>query len=113
MYKLGAYTGSDQNKPRKKQAPDGTPTAASLVDSGMLFRKSFDDVVLLREVHRVDKGDASMSEAERAAYAAEAERFLEVITKMADCEWDLDDYKFQQARNKSFLRRIGEESNLC
>ena len=110
MYKRGAYTGSDQNKPRKRQAPPGTPTTASLVEGGMLFRKSFDDVVLLREVHRVDKGDddASMTDSERAAYAAEAERFLEVITKMADCEWDLEDYKFLQARNKSFLRRTPE-----
>ena len=108
MYKPGAYTGSDQNKPKKRQAPEGTPSAASLVDSGVLFRKSFDDVVLLREVHRVDKGDDSMSEAERTAYSAEADRFLEIITKMADCEWDFDDYKFLQARNKSFLRRTPE-----
>ena len=108
MYKPGAYTGSDLNKPRKKQAPKGTPTAASLVDSGMLFRKSFDDVVLLREVHRVDIGDPSIIKKNMAAYAAEAERFLEVITKMADCEWDLEDYKFLQARNKSFLRRTPE-----
>ncbi len=54
MYKEGAYTGRGLNKPRKGQAPPGTPTMSALTESGLLFRRSFDDVAILREVHRVD-----------------------------------------------------------
>ena len=53
MYKEGAYTGQGQNKPR---GSDRTPSDAwsthKLVNMGMAVRNSFDDVVLLRQVHR-------------------------------------------------------------
>jgi len=108
MYKEGAYTGRGLNKPRNGPAPSGTPAMSALTESGLLFRKSFDDVAILRDVHRVDYGAADMSESERATYREEAERFLEVTARMADCTWSLKDYEFLQARNKSFLRRTPE-----
>ena len=108
MYKEGAYTGRGLNKPRKGQAPSGTPAMSALTESGLLFRKSFDDVVVLRDVHRVDFDTSGMSESEGAKYREEAERFLEVTARMADCTWSLKDYEFLQARNKSFLRRTPE-----
>ena len=108
MYKEGSYTGRGLNKPRNGPAPSGTPAMSALTESGLLFRKSFDDVVILRDVHRVDYGAADLSESERATYREEAERFLEVTARMADCTWSLKDYEFLQARNKSFLRRTPE-----
>ena len=52
-YKEGAYNGKGQNKPK---GSDRTPTDAwsthRLVNMGMAVRNSFEDVVLLRQVHR-------------------------------------------------------------
>ena len=51
------------------------PTAHALSDNAELFVKEFEDVVLLRQVWRLDDGNDEMSAAERSAYRAEADKF--------------------------------------
>ena len=74
----------------------------------MLFRKSFEDVVLLRQVHRVEYDLSGASEAAKVKYREDADKFLDVLSKMADCTWTPEDHAFLQTRNKSVLRRTPE-----
>jgi hypothetical protein len=109
LHKPGAYKGAGLNKPRKGQAPPGTPTVAALVDSARLFLASFDDAVILHRVHRIDKeGLPGMTPEEVAQYAFEAEEFLEVTQKMADCTWLPKHYNALAKRNRSTLRLTPE-----
>ena len=108
MYKEGSYKGRAHNKPKKGSAPPGTQDIGSMTDRAMLFRDSFDDVVLLRQVHRVTYEADGMSEPEQDKYREEAEKFLDVTGRMADCTWTLQDHAFLQARNRSVLRRTHE-----
>ena len=55
MYKRGRYEGKGLNKPRNKEAPADAPSMEFLTSQGELFREEFDDCVVLRNVHRVDK----------------------------------------------------------
>ena len=54
LYKEGDSTGKEQNKPRDSdQTPSKAWTTHKFVRMGMAVRNSFDDVVLLRQVHRL------------------------------------------------------------
>ena len=75
MFKEGPYRGDAQNRPRPSmrgvpEAPPGTPSMEELTTRGEAVRESFDDVVILREIFRADRGSAKMSEADRQAYVA-------------------------------------------
>ena len=56
-------------------------------------REEFQDVCILRTVHRVDRGESgAVPTSATVKYAAEADRFLDVTAKMADCTWSLEDH---------------------
>ena len=109
MYKEGAYTGKGLNKPRNADARPGTPTIESLTTLGTCFRDEFTkaaegDVVFLQRVHRVERESVSgMSASEADAYAAEAERFVDIVGRLADCTWTREDHAWLQRRNRSAL----------
>ena len=105
--KKGPYTGRAENRPKRENAE--APTMQSLVGRANVFRDSFDDVVILREVHRVERKMAGLSAEEAERYRDEADRFLEVLGRLADLRWDPQkDWPFLQSRNRSILRRTPE-----
>ena len=53
-YRYGAYKGKGVNKPRDGAAEGGAPSHEVFVHDGCNFRDEFEDVVLLREVHRIE-----------------------------------------------------------
>ena len=84
----------------------------ALTNSAELFLKEFEDVVLLRTVHRVDYGDArDGSGVDWSQYAADADKFLDVTLKMASCTWTLQEHAWLAKRNRStlFATHVGRE----
>ena len=86
MYKKGPYTGSKENKLKRENVE--VPKMQDLVARANIFRDSFNDVVILREVHRVEREIEGLSAEEAARYRDEADRFLDVLERLADLRWD-------------------------
>ena len=82
---------------------DGGPAPSALVGLGLSVRNECDDVVILHEVHRLDDGDDSMGAAEREAYRADADKFVRVCRRLADCEMTREDHAWMSRRNRSVL----------
>ena len=59
--------------------------------------------MLLQRLQRLDMGHDEMAPEERAEYVAEAERWREVIRRMADLEWTPEDHEWLSKRNRSVL----------
>ena len=91
LAKVGPYTGKATNQPKDGFDPTA-PTAQDLSNDAELFMNEFEDVVLLRQVWRLDDGNDQMSAEERSAYRAEADKFLEVLRRMADLVWKHADH---------------------
>ena len=107
LYRQGPYTGNAVN------AGDGAPTAASLVERGVLLRDEFidmddGDVVILRQVHRIETHTDGLDPEAAAKYKADADRFLQVLDRMANCTWDQEDHAWLSKRNKSELAKTEE-----
>ena len=79
VYKPGAYKGKGLNKPPDNYRGPEPKTLAEFVHDARLFLDEFEDVVFLRNTHRVDDvGDESWSAERRERYRSDAERFLMV-----------------------------------
>ena len=92
---------------------DGAPSNSDFGDNGELFFKEFEDVVILRTVHRTyDGGDdrvKALSEEDRERFLAESARFQEVMERMSDLTWSAEDHAWLvNWRNKSVLARTRE-----
>ena len=112
LYIVGPYTGTGMNKPKNKPAPPGTPSLADLYARGELLREEFQDVVILQNVHRIEKEASGMDAVEAAQYEADADRFLRLTAGLADCVWTPEDYAW--LRNWSvFLLTRPESKLLC
>ena len=86
MYKEGAYKGKAKNKPRgAADTPAKAWSTQKLVRMGMSARNTFDDVVLLRQVHRYADSSSDVPEHMKELYRKDAEEFLKVTRGMADC----------------------------
>ena len=105
MFRYGPYRGKGLNKPRHGDMPSDSPTTATLTMQGEAFREEFQDVVILRNVHRIDREAKNMSPEAAAQYEQDAVRFLEVTNGMANCTWTLQDHAWLSRRNRSFLER--------
>jgi len=92
----GAYKG------KAKKAENG-PEPASLVGRGLGVRNECKDVVILRGMHRRDDGEHIEDVAERQAYCAEADEFVRVCRRMADCDWTRPEHAWLSRRNRSVL----------
>jgi len=117
LYKEGAYEGKSLNKPRgASERPGDAPSPDQLVQEGELFAKEFQDVVLLRKVHRAIKaGDArlkGMTKEEQEVYLEESREFQEVLRHMADLSWSRGEHAWLSKRNKSALMRTEEGRRL-
>ena len=102
LCKVGPYTGRGRNQPKDGVDPTA-PSCEDLSNDAELFMKEFEDVTLLRRVWRLDDGTDDMSPEEREAYRAEADKFLEVLGRMADLEWTPADHAWLQQRRRSVL----------
>ena len=103
MYKVGPYRGRGVNKPRRGAAPPDTPSVEGLSERGELFREEFQDVVILRQVHRIERQADFLGSEEQKVYADEADKFLEVTDRMADCTWTQQEHAWLARRNRSRL----------
>ena len=74
----------------------------------MAVRQTFQDLALLRQVHRYTDYKEGMSEEQREAYRQDAVRFLSVTRGMADCTWSRDDHRWLSRRNRSVVQQTRE-----
>ena len=90
MWREGEYRGKGQNKPKGSEGvPPGAKSTKDFVRLGMMARNTFQDVVILRQVHRVrDLGD-DVPEERRDIYQKDMAAFLRVTQGMADCTWPM------------------------
>ena len=109
QYREGAYAKKGQNKPR---GSDRTPTDAwsthKLVAMGMAVRNSFEDVVLLREVHRYVDARDDIAPERREEFRQDAVKFLDVTRGMADCAWSQGEHAWLSRRNRTILQQTEE-----
>ena len=108
-FREGAYTGKAQNKPRgSDRTPDDAWNTFRLVAMGMNVRNSFEDVVLLKQVHRYVEEKADIPAEQRQRFREDALKFLEVMPGMADCAWSQSDHARLSRRNRSMLQQTPE-----
>ena len=109
MYREGDYKGKGQNKPK---GSDRTPSDAwsihKLHRMGMAVRNSFEDVALLRQVHRYVDENADIPASKRAEYREHAAKFLHVTRGMVDCTWTRAEHVWLSRRNRSMLQQTPE-----
>jgi hypothetical protein len=79
LHQEGAYDG------KAIGAEDG-PRPDEIVGKGLLLRDECKDVVILRQVHRLDKGEHIADPVERAEYCAQGDKYVRVMQRLADCE---------------------------
>ena len=92
VYKPGPYKGKGLNKPPDSYRGPEPKTLAEFVQDARLFLEEFEDVVFLRNTHRVDEvGDASWSAERLERYRSDADRFLMVTRRMAGLDWTRGD----------------------
>ena len=97
------------NKPKNASGtPEGAWSTKKLVRMGMNVRNCFDDVVLLRQVHRFADEKAGLSESQQEKYKKDAARFLETTRGLADCSWKPADHAWLSQRNRSVLQQTAE-----
>ena len=72
-------------------------------NSGLNVFSTFDDVIILKNCHRIHKLENAEDEATAAAYNARGQRFLEVVTRLRDCSWTEEDYYWLSKRKISHL----------
>ena len=108
MFRYGPYVGKGLNKPRNAEMPAGAPSLVALSKEGELFREEFQDVVILREVHRIDREAADLDPIAAAQYEQDADEFLEVTNGMANCTWTPKQHAWLSRRNRSWLSKTEE-----
>ena len=109
VFKTGPYTGKGLNRPPKGRDVPEAPDLKTLSEAGRLFLDEFEDVSILRATHRVDlEGEKHWSGERKARYGQDAQRFLEVTRRMADLEWDRDNWRRFSKRNKRNLLSTAE-----
>ena len=109
LCRLGAYKARAQNKPRgADKTPSNAWNTSTLTANGMFVRDSFQDAVLLRQVHRFEDENANVPGARREDYKQDAQRFLDVTRGMADCTWSMDDHAWLSRRNRARWQQTPE-----
>ena len=116
MYKLGEYAGKGQNKPKHaERTPDGAWTTKNLCRMGMAARDQFEDVCVLRKVHRHAETKEGLSDALQEKYRQDADRYRRVMAGMADCDPALftkDDHAWLSGFNRTVLQQT-EAGRRC
>ena len=109
MWREGEYRGKGKNKPKGSDGtPPGAKSAKELVRLGLMARNTFQDVALLRQVHRVRDPGADVPEERRESYRNDAAEFLHVTKAMADCTWTPEERAWLARRNRSVLQMTPE-----
>ena len=71
-------------------AAGGNPSTARYSNKGLTIYEGFEDVIVLTTSHRIQTVKDPSNEEERA-YNARAKRFLEILHRLRDLEWALED----------------------
>ena len=109
VFRQGVYAGKGKNKPRnaaEHQTRDWDTRTLHAV--GGHVRDSFEDVVMLRRVHRYAEQMEGATAAVQAEYKRDAARFLDVTRGMAECTWTKADHAWLERRNRSALQQTPE-----
>ena len=83
---------------------DGVIKHQDLVRRGVALRGEFQTVVILRNVHRRDDRDDTMTPEARAVDRQEADRFQDVVLRMADGTLGLEDVEWLASRERRRLQ---------
>lgn len=109
FYTRGAYKGKGRNKPKNAdRTPDDAWDTGRLVVNGQAVRDSFEDVCLLRQVHRYVEERSGVSPESREQFKQDALRFLKITRGMADCDpekFTQPDHAWLSQRNRSVLQQ--------
>ena len=109
LYTEGAYSGKGKNMPKGASSrPAGAWSPQKFHHHSHEIMRTFQDVSVLRQVHRYEDENADIPEEKKAAYRKDAKRFLEVTRGMADCTWEERDHAWLSARNRSVLQQTEE-----
>jgi len=109
IYRDGEWAGKGEYKPSGGQdVPLGAPPAKRLLRMGLAIPDACEDVVILRDVHRLQVTDDTLLLETRASYAEEAATFFECTRGMADCTWTLVQRNLLECRNTSVLQQTSE-----
>ena len=89
---------------RVKEKPDGAKEAWELSDIGLVFRKEFDDVVILETRHRfVDPSEEDVPEESMEVFVDDLKLFGEVMDRLANLSITREDIAWLSKRNRSRL----------
>ena len=109
MWREGEYTKKGQNKPKGSEGvPAGGKSTKELVRLGMMARNTFQDVVILRQVHRVRDPGADVPAERLDMYRKDAVEFLRVQQAMSECTWTHEDRAWLARRNRTALQMTPE-----
>ncbi|HIE69732.1 MAG TPA: hypothetical protein EYP98_05930, partial [Planctomycetes bacterium] len=109
LYREGEYSGKGQNKPRgSAETPGDAWPTKKLVRMGMQARNTFQDVVLLRQVHRYVEENDEIPPEKKQEYREAASKFLTVTRGMADCTWTQSEHAWLSRRNRAVLQQTPE-----
>ena len=74
----------------KDTASGGNSATARYSNKGLAIYADFHDVIVLSTAHRIQTFKAPSNETE-CAYNARAQRFLEILHRLRDLEWTVED----------------------
>ena len=109
--------GNRDKEGRVKEKPAGAKETWELSDSGWLFRKEFDDVVILETRHRfVDPAKEDVPEGKLEVFVDDLKCFGEVMERLANLSITREDIAWLSKRNRSRLsaeeRKLFEDAVL-
>ena len=77
--------------------------AAKLSNAGLNVYAQFDEVIILTHVHRLHTLDKDNLSEEEQQYNERARRFIQIMHRLRDLEWTLEDYYWLCRRKLSML----------
>ena len=89
-------------RPHKKTVDEGDSRAVLLSNRGLSVYSEFTHVIVLTKTHRLTKIDDPQTEADHA-FNERAERFVQMLRRLRDLEWTIDDYYWLCKRKRSNL----------
>ena len=86
-------------EPHRSTSTGENAAAAHLSNRGLGIYAQFDDVIILTTCHRLETKKGEDLSAEDIAYNDRAQRFIELLHRLRDLEWTLEDYYWLCRRN--------------
>ena len=98
--------------PHKRTQDGETNEAARFSNVGLSVYNEFEDVIILKNVHRIRKIDGDQMTDTDQAYNERATDFMNMLHKLRDLRWTLKDYYWLVQRKRSSLRKQSSWNRL-